>query len=398
MTRIAWFHCFAGVAGDMTMAALVDAGADPHSVASAVAGLGLDGYALTFEPTQRCGVASTYAGVVVDHHDHEHPHRPYRAICGILDRGDLAPRVRDRVHRVFRALAEVEATMHGLATDDVEFHEVGSVDAIVDVVGACAALESLAVDRIVCSPITLGQGTVRMAHGELPNPAPATVALLARANAPARGVETGLETATPTGVALMTALAAAYGPMPAMNVVGVGYGAGSADTPGRPNVVQVVIGDAEDTATVTPAPGQPARHFEANVDDVSGEVLAHTISALIAAGAHDAWATPIVMKKGRPAHTVHALCGLGEADAVARALVAETGTLGLRATTVDRWPQQREETTVVVEGHPIRVKVASGRIKVENDDAAAAARALGWPLRTVLAVAARAAERENAGG
>ena len=253
--RTAWFHCFAGTAGDMTMASLVHAGADPVEVAAIVAHLPLDNYALAFEPVLRCGLAALHATVVVhdehddhghshdhshddhghshdhdhdhDHghgHDHDHghdhshddhdhghhthgPHRPYAAIRDLLDGAGLPPRVLQRAQRTFRLLAEVEGQMHGMPADDVEFHEVGSVDAIVDIVGACAALEVLGIDRIVCSPITVGQGTVHAAHGEIPNPAPAVVELLARRNAPSRGIADRKELATPTGVALMTALA-----------------------------------------------------------------------------------------------------------------------------------------------------------------------------------------------
>ncbi len=466
--RTAWFHCFAGTAGDMTMGALVHAGADPMMIAEVVGRLALDGYALSFEPTLRCGIASTRAVVVVhgghehepyrspdahdatgqvlgatghgaagdpsdagddrgghkvhhghdDHDDHDDhdgqddhdghdphgghdergghpPHRPYSEIRRLLDEADLPARVADRAARTFRALAEVEGAMHGVDPDDVEFHEVGSVEAIVDIVGTCAALESLGIARIVCSPITVGQGIVRTAHGELPNPAPATLALLARRNAPCRGVADRKELATPTGVALMTTLADEFGPLPAMTVSSIGYGAGTADIPGRPNVVQVVIGTEPATSeTTTPDPGQPVQLFETNVDDATGEVIAHTIAALLVAGAHDAWATPIVMKKGRPAHTVHALCDPALAAAVSGVLVRETGSLGLRGTVLRRWPQQREERTVAVEGHTIRIKVAAGRVKVEHDDAAAVAAALGRPLREVL----QAAESAAAGG
>ena len=189
----------------------------------------------------------------------------------------------------------------------------------------------------------------------------------------------------------MTALADEFGPMPAMTLESVGYGAGTADIPGRPNFVQVVIGTQVATSTSSPDPGQPVQLFETNVDDATGEVIAHTITALLAAGAHDAWATPIVMKKGRPAFTVHALCDPARAAAVSTVLVSETGSLGLRGTTVQRWPQQREERTVNVDGHVIRVKVAGGRVKVEHDDAAAAATALGRPLREVLFAAESAA-------
>lgn len=416
MTRTAWFHCFAGTAGDMTLGALVHAGADPLEIADVVGRLGVTDYALTFEPVLRCGLAATHAVVAVmsaddhalvhddhdhshdhahDHrhqheHDHQHdahehgrhPHRPYRVIRDLLDAADLPPRVRDRAQRTFRVLAEVEGRMHRMDPDDVELHEVGAVDAIVDVVGACAALESLGIDRIVCSAITVGHGRVRAAHGELPNPAPAVVDLLALRHVPTRGIDDHRELATPTGVALMVALADEFGPMPAMQVASVGYGAGTRDIPGRPNAVQVVIGDelGADRADA----GQPVQLLECNVDDVTGEVLAHTIAALLAAGAHDAWATPIVMKKGRPAHTVHALCDIARVARVREVMVAETGTLGVRGTVLTRWPQQREERTVVVDGHPVRLKVAAGRVKVEHDDAAAAAAALGLPLRTVM--------------
>ena len=414
--RTAWFHCFAGTAGDMTMASLVHAGADPMAVAAIVAGLAIDEYALTFEPVIRCGLSATKAvvatfaaghvheeGPAPDAHDHDHDHahdhdhdhdhaehRPYVVVRAIIEASDLPARVAERAQRVFRALAEVEGAMHGVPADEVEFHEVGSMDAIIDVVGSCAALEVLDVDRIVCSPITVGQGTVRAAHGEIPNPSPAVMELLARRSAPSRGINDRKELATPTGVALMVALADDFGPMPAMTVHSIGYGAGSADIPGRPNVVQVVIG-TETTSSTTPAPGQPAQLLEVNVDDVSGEVIAHTIVALLRAGAHDAWATPIVMKKGRPAHTVHALCDPAAAEAVGRVLLEETGSLGMRGSVVQRWPQRREALVVHVQGHPIRVKLAPGRAKPEHDDAVAAAVALGLPLREVLAQAASAA-------
>jgi uncharacterized protein (DUF111 family) len=183
----------------------------------------------------------------------------------------------------------------------------------------------------------------------------------------------------------MVALADEFGPMPAMNVRSVGYGAGTRDIAGRPNVVQVVVGESIET---TAGPGQPVELLECNVDDVTGEVLAHTITQLLAAGAHDAWATPIVMKKGRPAHTVHALCDPAIADSIRATMVAETGTLGVRGSTMHRWPQQRRTTTVDIDGHTVRVKVAASsgttRYKVEHDDAAAAAAALGVPLRVVM--------------
>jgi len=402
VSRVAYVNCAAGVAGDMLLGALVDAGADRAAVFAALGGLGLDGYAVGFERVQRGGIAATWANVVVDDHAHDghgthgaHPHRPVKVIRELLDAADVPAPVRTRARAVFDALADAEGAVHGIAPDEVELHEVGALDAIVDVVGIAAALHDLGVERIVASPVAVGHGRVSAAHGQLPNPPPAVARLLASRGAPLVGVDTTMELSTPTGVAVLAALAEGFGPLPAMRVERVGYGAGTADPPGRPNVVQVVIGTAAEPATI-PGPGREAVHLEVNVDDVTGEVLGHAVAALLAAGAHDAWATPIVMKKGRPAHTVAALADPALADRVAAVLLAETGSLGIRAWTVRRWPQRREEVTVEVDGHPIRVKVASGRAKAEFDDAAAAAAATGRPVREVL-IAAEAAARRPAG-
>ena len=381
MSRVAWFNCSAGVAGDMVLASLVDAGADPVQIAEIMSGLVLHDYALTFEPTQRAGVASTRAVVVEHVHGDEHHHRAWRDIRSLLETSDLPERVRARSLAVFEALADVEGKVHGVAVEDVEFHEVGAIDSIVDIVGVCAALEVLDIEQIVCGPIGTGHGTIRTQHGELPNPSPAVVGLTALRNVVLTGLNDRRELATPTGVAIMVALAESFGPTPSMSVASRGFGAGSADIDGRANVVQVLVGDVAGDVTHT---GESVRLLEANVDDVTGEVLAHTISALLAAGAHDAWATPIVMKKGRPAHTVHALCDPALTDEIRKVLVAETGTLGVRGVILERWPQARSMHSVMVEGHEIRVKVTAGRVKVEHDDAVRAATALGLPLRDVL--------------
>ena len=408
MSRTVWFNCHAGVAGDMVLAALVDAGADRDAIGHAVAGLGVDGYAITFERVQRCGVGATWANVVTHAHSHDDshdgggddddhgPHRPAREILDVLDRSDLPDRVRDRAVAVFSRLAEVEGAIHGIDPADVELHEVGALDSIIDVVGVCAALESLDVDRVVASSIGLGNGIVQTAHGALPHPAPATIRLLADAEAPTHGLDTRLETATPTGAALMCALGT-FGPLPSGRPHAVGYGAGTADPPGRANVVQAVVLDAARPDTVADD-GAEVTLLETNVDDVTGEVLAHTIDALLDAGAHDAWATPIVMKKGRPAHTLSALVDPSLATTVRAVLVAESGSLGVRATSLRRWPQVREMRTVHVDGHPIGLKVTDHRVKVEFDDAARVAAALGLPVRTVIERAVAAGTQTLDGG
>jgi pyridinium-3,5-bisthiocarboxylic acid mononucleotide nickel chelatase len=420
-SRVVWFNCQAGVAGDMTMASLVDAGADPDVIAQTIAGLGVDGYALLFERVQRCGVRSTWANVVIDHHDGDHDGHDttittrdgprQRAACPPPPGARSSPCSTAPSSPIACAGAPAGCSndwprWRGRSTAsprDVELHEVGALDSIIDVVGVCAALESLDVDEVRCSPIAVGHGSVRSAHGVIPNPAPATTALLAEASVPTVGLDTTMEVSTPTGVALMTTLATAFGPMPSMVATAVGYGAGTADTPGRANVVQAVVGTSD--AAIASADGSTGRRLdggtpvallEANVDDVTGEVLAHSVAQLLAAGAHDAWITPIVMKKGRPAHTVSALCDPTAVGTMRDVLVRETGTLGVRRSTLVRWPQRRSEITVDVSGHAVRVKLAEHRIKPEFDDAAVAAAALGIPVRHVLDRAAELARETHA--
>jgi uncharacterized protein (TIGR00299 family) protein len=383
--RTAWIHCFSGVAGDMLLGALLDAGADLDAVRTAVGTLGVDGWTLDAEPVLRGGIAATRAVVATPGEGHHH--RTWSTIRDLLaaavERG-LPDDVHRRAHDAFAALAEVEGALHRTPPDDVHFHEVGALDALVDVVGVCAALHDLGIAEVVCSPVATGHGTVGAAHGDLPVPAPATAKLLI--GVPVVGVDLPFELATPTGAALVRTLASSFGPVPPMTVDATGFGAGGREIDGRPNVVQVLVGERSGPA------GEDAVLLEANVDDVTGEVLAHTIAALLAAGAADAWVTPIVMKKGRPAHTVSALGDPLSAPALAAVLTAETGTLGVRASAWQKWPQPREVMTVEVEGHAIRVKVTpGGRHKVEFDDAAAAAAALGRPVREILVAAEAAA-------
>lgn len=380
MTRAAWFHCFSGIAGDMALGALLDAGAPVDAVRDVLGRLPVGGWSLERERVQRGGIRATRAAVRVEVGG---AHRRVGDILRMLD--GLPAEVAEPARRVFGLLGAVEGRAHGLSAGDVELHEVGSLDAIVDVVGTCAALHLLGVDEVAASPVAVGRGMVRSAHGLLPNPAPATLALLAGCGAPVHGVEVGTELTTPTGAALLAALATGgFGPMPALRVERVGYGAGNADLPDRPNLTQVVIGTAAEPRAAFVSAGQPVVQLEANVDDATGEVLAHTIGALLGGGAHDAWITPIVMKKGRPAHTVHALCDPAVIGPVTEVLVRETGTLGVRALPAERWPLQRAEEVVHVGGQPIRVKVGGHRVKVEHDDAMKAAGILGLPLREVL--------------
>jgi uncharacterized protein (TIGR00299 family) protein len=371
---IAWFHCFSGIAGDMALGALIDAGADVDEVRAMLGRLPLTGWSLEAESVLRSGIAATKVHVGAES---DPPHRTAAMVAAIVTEAKLPDRIQRRALATFRALAEAEGRVHRQPAESVHFHEVGAIDAIVDVVGTCIALELLGVDDVASSPVADGLGTVRSAHGIMPVPVPAVVELLA--DAPTYGLDIARELTTPTGAALLAANVVEWGPMPAMTIISSGYGAGSADLGDRPNLTRVVIG----TRSAAPVPGQPVVLLEANVDDVTGETLAFAVDSLLAAGAHDAWLTPIVMKKGRPAYIVSALVDPADAAVVREVMVRETGTMGVRGSTLERWPQSREFGAVTVDGHEVRVKFTAGRVKAEHDDSARAARALGLPLRDV---------------
>lgn len=384
----AWFHCFAGIAGDMTLGALLDAGADLNEVRGLLERLPIAGWHLDAEPVMRGGIAATQAMVEVAPTTVT---RTYAHITGLLAEAHLPQRVHERASNAFTAIAEVEGRLHRRPIEQVHFHEVGSIDAIIDIVGVAAALEVLGVDHVAASPIATGLGMVRTAHGMLPNPSPAVVELLARVGAPSHGVDTHIELTTPTGAGLMTTLAEHWGPMPALQVLATGFGAGSSELERLPNLAQVVLGTPiEQGNGPSVNDGQPVILLEVNVDDATGETLAHCVSTLLEAGAHDAWITPIVMKKGRPAYTVSALADVSLARRVGEVLTTESGSLGVRGSTLTRWPTPRSLNEVTVAGMVVHVKVADGRLKVEHDDAAKVSKASGIPLREVVSQAEEA--------
>ncbi len=388
--RVAWFHCFSGIAGDMALGSLLDAGADLEEVLGLLRRLGIPGWSVEPEPVLRAGLAATHAGVRI--HD-DQVLRTFSAIESLLAGAELPPRVHERSLAAFLGLAEVEGLLHRRPPAQVHFHEVGSLDAVVDVVGTCAALEVLGIDDVRASAVATGTGMVRAAHGLLPNPAPATVALLARAGVPTQGRNTPVELTTPTGAALLATLVppGGFGPIPALVPSAVGYGAGSREIDGTPNVTQVVLGTADEQVPVPE--GQPLTVVATNVDDATGEALGHALGALLEAGAVDAWIAPVTMKKGRPGHVVSALCDPALAGQVAAVLSRETGSLGVRANRVERLAADRHFEEVEVGGMPVRVKVSPGRAKAEFDDAAHAARALGRPAREIVQLAEEAWRR-----
>lgn len=380
---MAWFHCFAGIAGDMALGSLIDAGADLDEVLALLERLPFGGWGLDVEPVLRGGIAASRAIVTV--HDHVVV-RTHAHIVGLVEEARLPTRVAARALATFAALAEVEAGLHRRPVDQVHFHEVGGHDTIIDVVGTAAALELLGVDEVRASAVATGTGMVRAAHGMLPNPAPAVVGLLR--GVPTWGRDLPVELTTPTGAALLAALSSGFGPLPPMEVVAQGFGAGTRELDELPNCTQVVVGTRTDRAGTAGGRsdpesdvGQPVAMLEVTVDDATGEQLAHAVEELLAAGAHDAWLAPVVMKKGRPGFVVHALCDPVEVAALRAVLRSTTGSLGVRLTSAERWPAARSMDSVVVEGQLIRLKVGGGRVKAEHDDVAAAARRTGVALR-----------------
>jgi uncharacterized protein (TIGR00299 family) protein len=332
------------------------------------------------------------------HVDATQPTRTYATIRAMLDAAALPDGVKARAHRTFHRLAVAEARVHRSPIDDVHFHEVGSVDAIADVVGSAAALEWLGAELVV-SPLPIGRGFVKAAHGTLPLPAPATVECLAGLATYDAGI--AFELVTPTGAAIVGAHASGSSRWPSMAPERTGWGAGTADLTDRANVLRAILGAPVTSAHHDSHEHAPPTHavLEANVDDATGELAGSWIEALLAAGAVDAWATPITMKKGRPALTLSALARVEHADAVAHAMLRETTSLGLRSYEVTRAERPRRMVEVETPYGRIPVKIAEGpfgppQVKPEFDACLAAARAHGVPVREVVRAATAAVRVE----
>ncbi|MGF7235658.1 MAG: nickel pincer cofactor biosynthesis protein LarC [Frankia sp.] len=403
--RVGWLDLSAGVSGDMLLGALVSAGADLATMARAVDAVGLPVH-LRRSAVSRAGLAATKIDVETDP-EPAGTARPWREIRRLLTTAPLEPGVRDQALEVFAVLARAEGAVHGVGVDDVHFHEVGGLDAVADVVGVVAGFAALRLDTVVATPLALGGGTVRTAHGALPVPGPAVLELLRAAGAPAFGGPVEVELCTPTGAALVTTIAGSYGPMPPMVAEATGVGAGRRDLPGRPNVVRLVVGPSyppvsgpahdQGPSASAPATEGPALLLETNVDDLDPRAWPEILAVLLAGGASDAWLTPILMKKGRPAHTLAVLVTPERADGIRRLVFHHTPTLGVRETVVGKRTLARGLVPVEVAGQPIVVKVATlpdgtiANAQPEWSDVRRAAEALGQPVRSVLAEAVAAA-------
>jgi hypothetical protein len=368
---------FSGIGGDMLVGALADAGADQGAIAGAIAALEI-GASVSFEKVKRRGIGATKFHVTVET---QKAHRHLSHIVKIIEKAHLPERAKTNALSVFQKLGEAEAEVHQVPIEKVHFHEVGAADSIADIVGACLAFHLLGVDRIVCSPVNVGSGTVKTEHGVLPVPAPATARLLTGVPIYARGPE--LELATPTGAAVAVTLAERFGVLPPMTVSRTGFGAGGHDFPEHANVLRVILGEASGASEAT-----TIVVIEANIDDLNPQVLAYAMERLLAAGALDVSLTPIVMKKGRPGNLLRVVARPEDRENLAQIIFAETSTLGMRIQTAERRVQTRSFMEVETPHGKVRIKVAGdGSYAPEYEDCRKLAQESGIALKQIIAEA-----------
>jgi uncharacterized protein (TIGR00299 family) protein len=398
--KLAYFDCFSGISGDMTLGALVDAGCPVEHLRGELRGLRVAGWELTAEKVWKNGMAATYVKVTTED---QSKHRSLGAILEILEKSELAARVRERASAIFRRLGEAEARVHDVPLEKIHFHEVGAVDAIVDIVGACVGSEALGIEKFACSALNVGGGTVKMAHGVLPVPAPATANLLQGRPTYSNGVLR--ELVTPTGAAIVATLCEAFGPQPAMAVGAIGYGAGTADLEGQPNVVRIMVGEVVGVGKEKGTqPGlavlldEEIAVVEANLDDMNPQIYGYFLEKALGMGALDVYTTPVQMKKNRPGTLLTVLCRPGDTQGLMSLIFAETTTFGVRSYRAQRRVLPREWVSVGTEFGEVRIKVSrvNGRIlhvAPEFEDCKRAAEEKGVPLQRVIAAALRSYEK-----
>jgi uncharacterized protein (TIGR00299 family) protein len=389
MTRVGYLDCVSGIAGDMLLAGLLDAGAPSEALAELPERLGLREVRVETSSVERGGMRALRVEVL-DADDEAS--RDWATVRSIIEAADLDATVRERSLAVFEALAAAEADVHGVPIETVHFHEVGAVDALVDVCGAVALVEAMALEELVCSPLPLARGLTTAAHGVLPLPAPATLKLLEGLDV--FGVDGDQELVTPTGAALAATLATSSGPIPEMRLVASGSGAGTRELAGRPNIVRVLVGERVEAGAGSVV------LVETNLDDMLPELVPDAIERCFAAGALDVWTVPAQMKKGRPGIVFSALVRPSAADGVVASILSETTALGCRVSRLGRVELERREHRVEVRGGEVRVKVGSldgaiVNVAPEHDDCAALARSTTRSVKAVWAEAIAAAARDG---
>ncbi|MCS6816939.1 MAG: nickel pincer cofactor biosynthesis protein LarC [Blastocatellia bacterium] len=402
MGRTLYFDCFAGASGDMILGALLDLGLDFDALRSELAKLPLRGYELRRSEVRRAHLRGTKFDVWIEGEDHAHahgaghPHRRLEEIVQIIRASELSERVKRRAEEVFHRLAQAEARAHGCAVEEVTFHEVGAVDSIVDIVGACVGFELLGIERFLASPVHLGRGFLGCAHGRYPVPVPATAELLKGARVYTSDIEA--ELVTPTGAALLATFCEDFGPMPEMRLEGIGYGAGTRDFPDFPNLLRVMLGE-----TRAASGRERLLMLETNLDDASPQILGHVVERALQAGALEAFAVPVVMKKGRLGTLLTLLCRPEDREALLTLLFRETPTLGVRFYEVERRALAREVVSVETPYGPIPVKVATLDGEIVNaapefDVCRQAAERHRVPVREVMLAALVAFRRRDREG
>ncbi|MCA9263034.1 MAG: nickel pincer cofactor biosynthesis protein LarC [Planctomycetales bacterium] len=390
--RIAYLDCASGVSGDMTLGALVDAGVSLDEIQAGIDSLGLPSCRLEAETVHRKGFRATKIHV---RHEPEHAHRHLHHITDMIDGSQLTPSQQDLAKRIFTRLGEAEAHVHGTTIRKVHFHEVGAVDSIADIVGAAIGWDLLGVDRVVASPIPTGHGFIQIAHGRTSIPAPATAELLK--GIPLAALDVEAELTTPTGAAIVAELAREFGPLPAMTIETIGYGAGDKDFATHGNVLRLLVGVGGQT------PGTETRVtvMETNIDDATGELIGHCTLRLLQAGALDVFTTGIQMKKNRPATMLSVMCRPADVDRLQAIIFAELPTIGIRHHAVDRTALPRVEFTVSTTWGPVAGKLVTlpagqSRFSPEFESCRQIAETHDVPLRDVMAAAAQAYSHVNA--
>jgi len=384
-----YFDCFSGASGDMIVGALIDAGAPFEALREGLDSLGVTGYSVSAAKVQKQDIGATQFTVAVSDSE-KHPHRHLGVIEEIIGKGSLPDSVKEASIVTFRRIGKCEAEIHGTTIEKIHFHEVGAVDSIVDVVGAHLALHLLGIERIQSSALHVGAGMVKCAHGFMPVPAPATAKLLE--GVPCYGGEIQGELVTPTGAAIISQLAVAYGPLPPMTISAIGYGSGTRDIFDRPNVLRVLIGETSEVSRHT----ETITVLEANIDDMNPELLPPLIADVLAQGARDAFITPIVGKKGRPAHLVTVLCEPSKVGALLPAIFRGSSTLGIRMRDERRVCLPREWKTVATPWGAVRIKIGTfdGSVTVaspEFEDCRSRAESAGVAVMAVYQAAQAAA-------
>ena len=343
--RIAYFDCFAGISGDMTLGALLDAGVDETAFRGELGKLQDIKFDLKISKVVKNGIQATDVRVITGH---EHHHRKLADISDIIGSSTLSETVKSQAIDIFRRLAEAEAAVHGTSADEVHFHEVGAVDAIVDIVGAAVGIELLGIEKVFASPLPMGHGFVEAAHGKIPLPAPATIELLKGISVYNAGIEG--ELVTPTGAAIIRTLSSDFGDMPPICIQSIGYGAGKSEFP-FPNVLRIMVGDS------APDAAAGVSIVETNIDDMNPELYDSVFERLFKTGALDVYLTPIYMKKNRPATLLSVICPVEKTDEIVRAVLEETTTFGVRISTAGRRCLERKWETVSTKYGDIRMKI-----------------------------------------